>query len=151
MIASVKFSTNLFIKDDIKPSIENESDFSFVIQDWLLNQFARNKFTFHLFPNGNLSLEIYPEVIFIAIGWDDYEVNPQIEHWYLHLEKEKYANEEAQLHSDESKAKKFFLDICQKINEFLKNESEIYAACWTPSNDVLEDFKLFAEICPEEN
>lgn len=150
MNASVKFSTNLFIKNGIEPNDKNENEFSFTIRDWLLNKFDRSKFTFHLFPNGNFSVELYPEVVFIAIGWDDYEINPKIEHWYLHLEKEKYANELAVSHSNETTSRKNFLSICQEIDGILKNETEIFDICWTPSINLLDDFKVFAEVCPKE-
>ena len=150
MNAFVKFSTNIFIKDDVKPNIENEAEFSFTLRDWLLRKFDRKKFTFHLFPNGNFSIELYPEVIFIILDWNDCEINPEVEKWILYLEKEKYLNKTAISHSNETTSRENFLSICQIINTLFKNETKIYDICWTPSINLLEDFKLFAEICPKE-
>lgn len=151
MKATVKFSTNLFFKDGVKINDKNEEEFSFRIREWLLKEFDRNKYTLHLYPNGNFSIEIYPEVIFIVIGWNDYELNAKVEHWYVSLEKERYQNDEALKHSNQANSRKLFLSICRKIDALLKNESEISEICWEPLINLLDVFKLFTEICPDEN
>ncbi|CAN5417509.1 hypothetical protein BH10ACI1_BH10ACI1_09470 [soil metagenome] len=150
MNASVNFSTNFFLKDGEKINHKNEKEFSFRIRDWLLSKFERDKYTFHLFPNGNFSIEIYPEVVFMIMHANNWELNAQVEHWYIYLEKEKYQNEEVLIHSNEITSKKFFLNICQKIDGLLKDQSEISEICWQPSSNILDEFKVFAEICPDE-
>ena len=87
----------------------------------------------------------------MAVNWDDYDRDAEIQHWYIYLEKEPYSNEDALKHSSETDSKEFFISICRKIDDFLKKEFEISDICWTPTTDILEEFKLFAEICPNEN